>query len=160
VVGLKYDPAIPSGAVEGDAQAVHTQLRQALARGRDRETAAGFTLSGPHRDDFSVLIGGEEAARYGSRGQTRTAVLALKLAEAQYLSDQRGQSPVLLLDDVLSELDAARRRKVLDKAETYDQAFVTTAELGLVDAHHLSRAMCYLVRNGALELSMPSIMSS
>lgn len=152
-VGLEYLPGIPSGALEADAQAVHVQLRQAFARGRDREIAQGFTLSGPHRDDFRVLIGGEDAARYGSRGQARTAVLALKLAEAQYLSDRRGQSPVLLLDDVLSELDAARRRKVLDKAEAYDQAFVTTAEPGLVDPGRLSRAARFVVGNGTVEPS-------
>jgi len=152
-VGLEYLPGVSSGVLEADAQAVHTRLRQSLTRGRDREIAQGFTLSGPHRDDFRVLIGGQDAARYGSRGQARTAVLALKLAEAQYLSDQRGQSPVLLLDDVLSELDAARRRKVLDKAEAYDQAFVTTAELGLVDANRLARAACFVVRNGILKPS-------
>jgi DNA replication and repair protein RecF len=154
-VGLEYMPAVPAGELEGDHKAVQTQMRKALIQHRSREIAAGFTLSGPHRDDFRVLVGGEDAARYGSRGQSRTAVLALKLAEAQYLSERRGQSPVLLLDDVLSELDASRRRKVLDKAETYDQAFITTAELGLVDSARLARSACFGVKGGAIEPRAP-----
>lgn len=107
-------------------------LATALAETANSDAAAGHTSVGPHRDDLLVLIDGAEAARYASRGQARSAVLSLKLAEAEYLSEQRGETPVILLDDVLSELDPMRRELVLDRVAGYDQCLITTAELDAV----------------------------
>ena len=73
----------------------------------------GFTASGPHRDDLKILIGGEEARVFGSQGQARTAALSLKLAELEIFKKHAGEYPVLILDDVLSELDLPRRRKLV-----------------------------------------------
>ena len=91
-------------------------MRNALERSRPREIAQGFTVVGPHRDDLLMLLDGLDVGSTASRGQCRTLVLALKLAEASFLLDERGQEPVLLLDDILSELDASRRARVLDRA--------------------------------------------
>ena len=91
-----------------------------------------MTVVGPHRDDIRLRINGIEMARYASRGQARLAALALRLAEGQLLRARRGEAPLLLLDDVLSELDERRRRLVLEETQRYPQALVTTADLGLM----------------------------
>ena len=108
-------------------------LRRALHDGRAREVEQGFTMTGPHRDDLQMALDGMDAGLYASRGQCRTIVLAMKLAEAAYLSERRGQEPILLLDDVLSELDAGRRSHVLDTAGRYQQCFITTTDLEPID---------------------------
>ncbi|MGZ6340209.1 MAG: DNA replication/repair protein RecF [Candidatus Limnocylindrales bacterium] len=104
--------------------------RDAIAR-RLRETAEkelwnGATLVGPHRDDLVFLLGGQELAAYGSRGQQRTAILAFKLAQLDLLTAIDGRPPLLLLDDVFSELDRARRGHLVRRIAGLPQAFVTT----------------------------------
>ena len=84
---------------------------------RRREIAQGANVLGPHRDDLAFLAGGVNLATYGSRGQQRTVALALKLAELEYIEAETGDQPILLLDDVLSELDAQRRADLLDGGE-------------------------------------------
>ena len=111
-------------------------LRETLAARRGQELARGMTVTGPHRDDLSLTLSGMAAAAFASRGQTRTSVLALKLAEASYLRKMRGQEPVILLDDVLSELDTARRDHVIGHAAQYHQTLITTA-----DADSISRQL-------------------
>ena len=80
-----------------------------MAAARRREVAAGATLVGPHRDDVALLLGDRPAGRYASRAQQRSIALALRLAEADLLRQRAGEAPILLLDDLFSELDAARR---------------------------------------------------
>jgi DNA replication and repair protein RecF len=101
-----------------------------LADGREREIAVGATQWGPHRDDLVFLLDGRSAAAYASRAQARTAALSLRLAEARFLLAGSGDHPVLLLDDVLSEMDDSRRRGVLAAIEGFDQVWVTSAERG------------------------------
>ena len=103
-----------------------TQLR--ATRGRD--VAAGSSLIGPHRDDLAFSVEGYDLRVYGSRGQQRTAALALKLAEVQMMREETGDTPLLLLDDVMSELDATRRQAMLDALAEVDQALVTTTDWG------------------------------
>lgn len=124
---IEYKPNVSlSGdmSVEGITEA----MREKLSERRGEELARGLTVTGPHRDDLTLALNGMEAAAFASRGQTRTAVLALKLAEASYLREMRGQEPVILLDDVLSELDAARRDHVIGHASQYHQTLITTAD--------------------------------
>ena len=92
---------------------IEEKLSQEFSRNYERDIRLGFTGSGPHRDDLKILIGGAEARVYGSQGQARTAALALKLAETEIFRRLSGESPVLILDDVMSELDLSRRRKLL-----------------------------------------------
>ncbi|MGN0477777.1 MAG: DNA replication/repair protein RecF [Ruminococcus sp.] len=87
----------------------------------------GFTTVGPHRDDINILINGMKAKNFGSQGQQRSAVLSLKLSEANLLSKIHGEKPVLLLDDVLSELDLKRQNYLLNKIDDY-QVFITCCE--------------------------------
>ena len=88
-----------------------------LARRRDRDLILKSTGTGPHRDDLVFMINGTDARRYGSQGQQRTAALALKMAEIALVTQVTGQKPVLLLDDVLSELDRSRQNYLLDGIE-------------------------------------------
>ena len=145
-----YRPSFEIGGrstVEGIGEA----LRESLAEVRSREIAQGFSVRGPHRDDFQLLLDGMDVGLYASRGQARTAVLALKLAEAEYLRDVRKQQPILLLDDVLSELDAPRRRLVLERVSNYSQVFITTADVDVIEPEYLARMTRYAVHRGQLE---------
>ncbi len=126
-------------------------LTEGLADERSREIAQGFTILGPHRDDVEPQIAGMQASAYASRGQVRTVVLAMKLAEAEHLKRRRGQEPVLLLDDVLSELDSGRRNLVLDKAATYQQCFITTAEPDIIRPERLSQMHRFDVKLGSVK---------
>ena len=104
-----------------------TISQEKLERNRQRDIAAGFTLSGPHRDDFDFKFKGKDLEYFGSRGEQRMAVLALKLVELEYFSLKRGVRPVLALDDIFSELDHEHRVAVLSVVGK-QQTIITTAE--------------------------------
>jgi len=134
-----------------DQRSIGESIQASLLERRRRELAQGVTVTGPHRDDLVMLLGGMDVEAYASRGQSRTVVLAMKLAEAGYLKARRGQEPILLLDDVLSELDTQRREHVLDQASQYQQSFLTTADVGNIDQHHLSAMTRYAVKSGTVQ---------
>jgi len=118
---------------------------------RSRDIAAGVTLSGPHRDDLIMTIGGEAAASFASRGQQRTAALALRLAEARLLEGRSGERPLLLLDDVLSELDESRRASVLAAFDA-DQALITSADPDRFPASFVAESQVWRVAAGVASL--------
>jgi DNA replication and repair protein RecF len=128
---LTYRPSL-AGLDEHDSPIDDSEwtarMLKALQNLRSREIAAGATLVGPHRDDVQVEIDGMPADSYASRAQQRTAALSMRLAEASYLRRALGDDPVVLLDDVLSELDARRRKGVLEYIDTFQQTLVTTAD--------------------------------
>ncbi len=93
-----------------------------------RDVAAGTSLLGPHRDDMAFAVNDRDLRTFGSRGQQRTAALALKLGEVRLMRDETGDDPLLLLDDVMSELDAARRRTLLEALGGVTQAVATTTD--------------------------------
>ena len=128
---ITYKPAL-GAAVENDVPIDEAEWSARMGRAfelvRDRELRQATTVVGPHRDDFTVEIDGMDAGSFASRAQLRTAALALRLAEASYLQHMLGDDPVVLLDDVLSELDARRRKVVLDYVDNFEQTIVTTAE--------------------------------
>lgn len=95
------------------------------------DSLRGFTAYGPHREDFLINFDGRAADEYASRGETRTAILALKIIELQLLETARSQTPLLLLDDVFSELDGKRRRALTDFLQPY-QTFLTTTDADVV----------------------------
>ena len=147
---MRYRPSVLTGP-DGSEGTLAQNLREAIVTQRRRELAQGVTVVGPHRDDIQLLIDGMDAGVYASRGQSRTAALAMRLAEARYLRDQRRHEPILLLDDVLSELDAARRVRVLEAVSQYQQCFITTANVESVEERFLSRMMLLAVRQGQVE---------
>ncbi len=130
-IQITYKPAL-ANLCDADAPIDETEwtarMLRALASTRNREIGAGATLVGPHRDDVLVEIDAMPADSVASRAQQRTAALAMRLAEASYLRRALGDDPVVLLDDVLSELDARRRRGVLEFVDSFQQTIVTTAD--------------------------------
>ena len=147
---LVYIPSFDIGT-ENTVESIGEALRDALATVRSREIAQGFSVRGPHRDDFQLVLDGMDVGLYASRGQARTAVLALKLAEAEYLRRVRGQQPILLLDDVLSELDSPRRRLVMERVSRYSQVFITTADVNDIEPGYLVKMARFVVNRGRLE---------
>jgi len=108
------------------------ELAGELAERVDADLERGFTGHGPHRDDLALRRDGRELRAYGSRGQQRLGLLALLLAEREVLADERGAPPLMLLDDVMSELDAGRRKRLVDLLRTGGQSLITTTDLAHV----------------------------
>lgn len=107
----------PEKKYKGDEPELAERLYDELKNNYDRDIRLGYTASGPHRDDIDIKIDGEDAKTYASQGQTRTAALAIKLAEVEIFKSVSGEYPVLILDDVLSELDLMRRKKLVARTE-------------------------------------------
>lgn len=150
---LAYQPrldAAPDLLAMWSPQETATAYAEALRRGLSRDVAAGMTLQGPHRDDIALALEGIPASGYASRAQQRTIALSLRLAEARFLLARRGDPPILLLDDVLSEMDSARRRSVTEALADYDQFLITGTDLDRFPPGFLSRAAVYSVAAGAV----------
>lgn len=126
-VELKYVSSCP-------AEQYESKLLHRLEQNLERDCLLGFTTAGPHRDDLRVLLNDHEAEDTASRGETRTIILTLKIIELQLLAEARGQTPILLLDDVFSELDGARRHALTTFLEPY-QTFITTTDADIVLKH-------------------------
>jgi len=124
---------------------------ESLERLHSEEIARGVTTIGPHRDELRCLANGVDLGTYGSRGQSRTAILALKLAEVAWLKEETGQWPVLLLDEVLAELDAQRRADLLDRLTDIEQAMLTTADLEAFSKDFIRQATLWRILAGQLE---------
>ncbi len=105
----------PDRIYGGDEKEIAEKLMGRLANNYEKDLRLGFTTVGPHRDDLNVLVNEMDAKAYASQGQMRTAALSLKLAEVQIFKDVSGEYPVLILDDVMSELDLKRRKKLLQR---------------------------------------------
>jgi DNA replication and repair protein RecF len=120
---VTYAPNVGADGDPADA------LRAALAANVESELRRRSTLVGPHRDDVRLTLGGKPLDAFGSQGQQRTAVLALKVAEYETMHARTGDAPILLLDDVLSELDADRAGGFLTAIGTFEQAFLTATDL-------------------------------
>ena len=123
-VAIEYNSKFPIDSYE-------THLLQKLESHIHEDAIRGFTTYGPHREDFTVTFDGRSAIETASRGETRTAVLALKVIELQLLEASRDQTPLLLLDDVFSELDSRRRKALTGFLQRY-QTFLTTTDADVV----------------------------
>lgn len=145
---IAHRAALDAETPAEEPAAAAAQLAASLLAHRDEEIARGATRSGPHRDDLSFLLDGIDLRDFGSRGQQRTATLALKLAEAALMREHTGESPVLLLDDVLSELDPERRRDLLTEVAEGGQSLVSTTEMAVLPASFLDGAHLLQVSGG------------
>jgi DNA replication and repair protein RecF len=151
---IEYEPRLdPSGLdlATATADEVADAFRQALGRGLGRDIAAGMSLQGPHRDDVRFTLNEMSAGGFASRAQQRTIALALRLAEARLLTLRRGEPPVLLLDDILSEMDAGRRRSVIDALGDIEQMLVTGTDWDRFPADFLASAATFEVRGGDVQ---------
>jgi len=123
-----------------------------LKKLRQEEIARGVTTIGPHRDELRFLVNGIDLGTYGSRGQVRTAMLSLKIAEVGWMQHKSGQWPVLLLDEVLAELDANRRQDLLERLTQSEQALLTTTDLDLFSRDFVERSVTWSVHEGRLRV--------
>ncbi|MBP7964252.1 MAG: DNA replication/repair protein RecF [Caldilineaceae bacterium] len=146
---LDMTDAVPAEPLLSEATVRASYLAKLLSR-RSRELAAGTTLYGPHRDDLRFLANGHDLRTYGSRGQQRTAALALKLAEVQAMQDETGEAPLLLLDDVMSELDAHRRATLLTALAGVNQAILTTTDWADFSPEFRAEAQLLAVGDGEI----------
>ena len=126
------------------------ELLDALAATRASDIRRGVTGTGPHRDDVLVTLAGREARGFASQGQQRTAVVSIKLAEADVVEARSGEPPVLLLDDVLSELDPKRREALIGRVGAVGQVVVTSAETGPFPQEVMSTAEVRCIESGVL----------
>ncbi|KAI9131405.1 DNA replication/repair protein RecF [Acaryochloris sp. CCMEE 5410] len=142
---VSYDPQFP--------EQLYPQFLSQLEEKSMLEQLQGLSLVGPHRDEVTLLINGTPARQYGSQGQQRTLVLALKLAELKLIEEVVGEAPLLLLDDVLAELDLNRQNQLLDAIQTRFQTLITTTHLGAFDAKWLDSAQVLTVKAGQVQFS-------
>lgn len=146
-LGLQYKTVKTVSDPFGDHKLLVVQLLEHQRQHHYAEISSRQCLSGPHKDDLEVLLDGLNARSYASQGQTRTAALALKLAAREIHKEVIGEYPILLLDDVLSELDPKRQEYVLNRIGS-GQVFITCCEEDRL--HSLLKGSVYRVKNGVV----------
>ncbi len=143
---VKYISSLTSKkALEYDT--IYKEFLMILKQNHKRDVERGYTTQGPHRDDLGLSVNGKDLRSYGSQGQQRTAALSLKLSEIEIIHNELGEYPILLLDDVMSELDSHRQNfliKTFDKVQT----IVTSTEIGQLYQDHLEGGKLFRISNG------------
>ena len=153
-LSLKYKPQLnpydheDQDLIDLSIGDIRERLMYGIKKCEAREIAQGVSVIGPHRDDLLIFLDGNAAASYASRGQARTLALSLKFAEAFVVREATGRAPVLALDDILSELDPARRFLVLSALQDYDQVLLTTTEFEALDPSFLKKSRSYSIKEG------------
>ena len=147
---LLMDELTPYTTAAPPAKEVRDTFLAYLQKAHPEEINRGVTLIGPHRDDLHFLVDGIDMTLYGSRGQQRTAALSTKLAEVIFMQRATGETPVLLLDDVMSELDANRRQEIITIVDQAGQSLLTTTDWEDYDPDFRQRAKLYSVSMGQL----------
>ncbi len=144
----------PSFKVDAEWSALQApqHYREQLQQARRKDILQGVCLLGPHRDDLEFRVNGANMLTYGSRGQQRTVALAAKLAELEYMRTSTGDEPVLLLDDVFSELDASRRAYLLRQVMEHQQVLLTATDLATFPPEILAKAHVYRVVGGEVKM--------
>jgi DNA replication and repair protein RecF len=140
-----------AGPVEPSQAGIKEVFRRQLQDHRREEIERGMTIMGPHRDDLRFLVGGVDMCVYGSRGQQRTIAVSLKLAELELIRAETGDEPILLLDDVMSELDEERRRYLLNSIHGDQQVIITTTDLDSFEQAFLDSAATWTIAEGRIE---------
>ncbi len=142
----------PSFAVDASWNAIESleQYRRQLSEARRREIQQGVCLLGPHRDDLDFMVNDVDMLTYGSRGQQRTAALSAKFGELAFMRAATGEEPILLLDDVFSELDAARREYLLNQALQHEQTLITATDYNSFSEEILAKSHRYQVVAGEI----------
>ena len=148
-IGLKLDTVIDRSHLEFDE--IQDGFRTRLKELRSEEITRGVTAIGPHRDELRFLGNNIDLGDYGSRGQVRTALLALKLAEVNWMKDRTGEWPVILLDEVMAELDVQRRADLLKYVGESEQVLFTTTDLNLYKPDFVEKAEVWKVADGRVE---------
>ncbi len=145
---IRYAPNVE--LVDDNPEALQKAFLDKIQQRAIVERHQGTTIVGPHRDEVEFTINNTPARQYGSQGQQRTLVLALKLAELKLIEEVIGESPLLLLDDVLAELDLSRQNQLLDAIQDRFQTLITTTHLGSFDAQWINSSQILEVKAGQL----------
>jgi len=148
-LGLKIDTAVDRSGLELDD--IENGFREKLRDLRSEEIARGVTTIGPHRDELRFLANDIDLGNYGSRGQIRTALLSLKLAEVNWMKERTGEWPVILLDEVMAELDVQRRADLLKYVGESEQVLFTTTDLNLFAPEFVEKSEVWKVGDGRVE---------
>ena len=147
---VKYVPNISFD--EYDSESIRKKLKHTYKKNYLKELNFGMTIYGPHRDDFYFEFNNYDLKYYGSQGQQKLAVLSFKLSEIPIFSEFCGTYPVLLLDDIFSELDIKKRNKLLKIINEDDiQSIITTTDLKNINKKYLNDAFIFQVNNGNIE---------
>src|SRR6266498_4918797 len=147
-MGLKMDTIVDRSRLE--VNAIRDDFRARLREIRNEEIARGVTTIGPHRDELRFLANDIDLGNYGSRGQVRTTLLSLKLAEVNWMKDRTGEWPVILLDEVMAELDLQRRSDLLKYVGESEQVLFTTTDLNMFAPDFAEKAEVWKVESGAI----------
>ncbi|HLF72978.1 MAG TPA: DNA replication/repair protein RecF [Anaerolineales bacterium] len=147
--GLKMDTVLDRSRLGLDE--IRDGFQARLRELRNEEIGRGVTTAGPHRDEIRFLANDIDLGNYGSRGQIRTALLALKLAEVSWMKERTGEWPVILLDEVMAELDLQRRADLLKYIGETEQVLFTTTDLNLFTHDFVEKAEVWKVENGKLK---------
>jgi DNA replication and repair protein RecF len=148
-MALSFDAPVDRSSFSSEQ--IRKGFLDCLLKLRTEEIARGITTVGPHRDELRFLANGIDLGVYGSRGQVRSAILALKIAEVAWMHAKSGHWPVLLLDEVLAELDTQRRHDLLERLTQSEQALLSTTDLDLFTPEFVHRAAVWRVANGRVE---------
>jgi len=148
-LGLKISTVVDRSGLE--LKEIQSGFRERLRELRNEEIARGVTTIGPHRDELRFLANDIDLADYGSRGQVRTTLLALKLAEVNWMKERTGEWPVILLDEVMAELDVQRRADLLKYIGESEQVLFTTTDLNLFSPTFIEKADVWRVESGRIE---------
>ena len=148
-LGLKMDTVVDRSHLE--LNEIRDGFRANLSALRSEEIARGVTTIGPHRDEMRFLANDIDLGNYGSRGQIRTTLLSLKLAEVNWMKDRTGEWPVILLDEVMAELDVQRRADLLKYIGGSEQVLFTTADVNLFAPEFVENTEVWRVESGRVE---------
>ena len=164
-IRIEYQPSFNGGPMKDDQmnlsilsreessvdyEEIKQKFIKQLASLRCEEIQRGVTTIGPHRDEIRFFSNTMDLGVYGSRGQIRTAVMAMKIAEIQWLREKTGELPVLLLDETLAELDEFRRNDLLSNLGLEEQAILTTADLGMFSEEFIKTCQVWQVEEGKI----------
>lgn len=145
-LNLKYDNGFDNEYIDYDLY--YEKLKEKYKLNRKRELALGNTLYGPHRDDFSFYLGDMDLKYYGSQGQQRIAIISFKLAEIEIFKEKTDKTPLLLLDDIFSEIDIKKRNHLLKYIDGNVQTIITTTDIKNINRRILEEAKIFEVVNG------------
>ena len=146
-LGVTYKPNLETKASDSEEDIV-ARFSKALASRRETDLARATTTVGPHRDDIALTVNGLSAREFASQGQQRTVAISLKLAEIELMEEYIAESPIVLLDDVMAELDEARRAHILELTIGRCQTFITTTHVSELDQGLTSGASIFEVVSG------------
>ncbi len=145
---IEYAPALSTISPADKTEDIYQKLKDFFAENKRREIRKGTTLTGPHRDDLHFILNGRNAHLYASQGQQRTIALSMKLAETDLVNQVKGEYPLLLLDDVMSELDQKRQSALLNFIHGRTQTFITTTDLAGISWEIMKQPRIYHIEAG------------